>query len=289
MASFNDQLRILYQRRTGKYISDRQLKTVSSLFLLALMATCTVVSLSDGAAASTSSGLTVKVTPDAPESSGGVGSPVASNLRPAVLARVLYKDGLTAAARGLNATDVHYTLEGADSTVITTTFDSSVDDAIVEGYLEGSSRKGFPLNDEALRKVGFKASRVANAYGGIWERKVGKTTVRYVTPSRTDAEIAEDVKGIEAVPIPLTTGDGHHFNSTVPIFISKEAMHTAVRMIVQGMTDSDVLAPYTSCVAQAGDSFILLNGSWTASNVMITDGMNRGCQGWTANEFIAKR
>lgn len=81
----------------------------------------------------------------------------------------------------------------------------------------------------------------------------------------------------------------HHFNTTVPIFVSKEAMHVGLRMIEQGMSDSDILAPYVSCVAREGDSFILLNGSWTVSNVMITDGVNRGCQGWTANEFTAKR
>jgi hypothetical protein len=63
-------------------------------------------------------------------------------------------------------------------------------------------------------------------------------------------------------------------------------MKVAVRMIVQGMTDSDILAPYTSCIAQAGDTFIFIDRSWTASEVMITGGRNRGCRGWTANEFI---
>jgi 3-isopropylmalate dehydratase small subunit len=281
MASFNDRLRQnLFQKKNGKYISAWQLKTLSGFCLLALMGICFDASLSDDKTASSSSGLTAKI--------AGTGA-VASSVRPAVLARVQYKDRMAAAATELNATDVHYRLEGADSTVITTTFDASVDDVIVEGYLTGSSREGFPLADAALKKVGFKASRVANAFGGIWERKVGRSSVKDVTPARSDAEIAASVTGIKRIPIALETGDGHHFNRTVPIFISKEAMRIAVRMIAQGMTDPDILAPYTSCVAQAGDSFVSLDGSWASSKVMLTDGGNRGCQGWTANEFIAKK
>jgi hypothetical protein len=138
-----------------------------------------------------------------------------------------------------------------------------------------------------LRQRGFKAARSANAFGAIWERKVGKSTVKYVAHIATDAEMAENAKDIEAIPTPVATGDVHHFTRTVPIFISKEAMQDGLRMILQGITDPEILAPYTSCVAQAGDSFVRLNGSWTASEVLLSDGANRGCRGWTANEFIA--
>ena len=105
---------------------------------------------------------------------------VASEITPEIKGRIRYKDGLIEAEAALNMVGMTYSLEGAGSTVLVTTFDSSVDESIVEGYLDGASRKGFPLDDAVLRRAGFTSTRATSAFGGVWERNVGGTTVRTV-------------------------------------------------------------------------------------------------------------
>jgi hypothetical protein len=203
-----------------------------------------------------------------------------------VLARIRYKDSLQSAAAQLHVADIHYSLQGADSSELTTSFGPSTDDAIPESYLTGASRNGYPLDDAMMRRLGFKLTRSTNAYGAVWERKVGGR-VRYV--ARSDSAVAASVADIQRVELEPSAVDGHQFNASVPLFVSKDALKAAVRMIEQGMTDPGILAPYTACAANEGDSFILIDGSWTVSKVMLTSGVNRGCQGWTANEFTQQK
>lgn len=202
-----------------------------------------------------------------------------------VLARIHYRDSLQADAAQLQMWNIRYSLRGADSSELIATFGPSVDDNIVESYLTGASRTGYALDDAVMRRLGFKLTQSANAYGAVWERKAGGRA-RYV--ARTDSEVAASVASIQRIEV-APVSDSHHFNANVPLFVSKDAMKVAVRMINQGITEPEMLAPYTACSAHRGDGFILLEGSWTVSKVMLTDGASKGCQGWTANEFTSQK
>jgi hypothetical protein len=192
--------------------------------------------------------------------------------RAAIIARTRYKNSMAAAANGLGMT---FGLMGEDSTTLTAVFDASIDQNVIEGYLTGASRPGYPLDDAVLSQVGFTAVRSGDNFQGVWERTVGDPTVRTLRESTRSA----------AAP---AASRERRINGRAPLFVSKEAMHVGMKMMLQGVTDSDLLAPYISCVASEGDSFVSINGSWTVSEVMITDGRNRGCQGWIPNEYITK-
>lgn len=273
---FNDRLRSFYQKKTGKYISDRRLKRVSAVILIAFMATCMMVSHLDNA-----------------ESLAAQNEQVLERVKamtPAqrkLSARVYYTDSLTRYAASIQASNmIGYDLGGPDSSEMTVSFlggcvEDNIDYAI---YLDGMAERGKQFDDRFMAGLGFTLFRANSPCGTTWERKVGGPHARRL--ARDANAIAA---GIQIIPTASEAGDGHHFNESAPLFVSKEAMHIGMRMILQGMTDADILAPYVSCVASAGDSFISMDGSWTVSEVMITDGPNRGCQGWTANEYIAKR
>jgi hypothetical protein len=193
----------------------------------------------------------------------------------AIIDRIHYRNAMAAAANGLGIT---FGLLGEDSATLTAVFAASIDQNIIEGYLAGASRPGYPLEDSVLSQVGFTAVRVGDNFQGVWERRVGDSTVRTLRASTRSAD----------APAASNASNERRINGRAPLFVSKEAMHVGMKMMLQGVTDPDLLAPYMSCVANEGDGFISINGSWTVSEVMITDGPNRGCQGWIPNEYITK-
>jgi hypothetical protein len=192
--------------------------------------------------------------------------------RAAIIDRIHYRDAMIVATNGMGMT---FGLMGEDSTTLTIVFDASIDQNVIEGYLEGASRPGYRMDDAQLSQVGFTAVRTGDKFQGVWERRVGDPTIRTLRAST------------RSVDAPALSKE-HRINGRAPLFLSKDAMDVGMKMILQGMTDSEILAPYISCVANEGDGFISINGSWTVSEVMITDGPNRGCRGWIPNEYVTK-
>lgn len=238
---------LLRTERDGTFPTLRLTKNGGTLLLTLAFFTCAIVA--------------------APPASNEASEATASEPGPSVDSRERYVSSLESDAKRLGV-PLQYSLEGVESDELTIHYPHDA-----EGLGRDYLRPDGPIDQSTLAQLGISTVRVVMSNGTTLERSPDGKITR--AAKRTAPPTAEErALGIRA----MARG--------VPLFVSKDAMSQGQALIAAGNRNPSVLGPMLSCVTATGDKAMKVDAGMFSSGVLIVEGPNSGCRGWTDNEHL---
>lgn len=77
-------------------------------------------------------------------------------------------------------------------------------------------------------------------------------------------------------------------NGMIAVYKDSKSMSEAIQLISADVhkTNPQLVAPLISCIVKDGTSYIVSNGGFFSSDIMIVDGPDAGCRGTVPNERL---